>query len=31
MWRKEKLHALLMGIEIGEATMGNGMEIPPKI
>lgn len=31
MWRKRNLRGLLLGLEIGTATMENSMEIPQKI
>ena len=31
MWRKGNPYALLMGMQIGAATMENSMEIPQKL
>ena len=31
MWRKGNSCALLVGMEVGTATMENSMEVPPKI
>ena len=31
MWRKKNHFALLVGMQIGEATVESGMEVPQKI
>ena len=31
MWRKRKTCALLVGMQIGAATVENGMEVPQKL
>ena len=30
MWKKQNPHTLLVGLQIGTATMENGMEVPQK-